>query len=80
MARKTFIQICADEVDELREIATYFDQRGNKINGDFLRGVARRFEYLFRVYHAEHPGKQPCEVCAGTGRVLDGEICKFCRS
>ena len=124
---RSFAQLCADETAELREIADYFDVRGNKINGDFLRNVANKYEYLARVYHAEHNAEKDaeryqwlrsadrgvywdervygannflyngelaygddldaaidreihpdCEVCKGTRRVLDGEICKFC--
>lgn len=38
------------DVRKLREIADYFDQRGNKSNGDLMRAVASRHEVLFGAY------------------------------
>lgn len=45
-----FGDVCMKDAEELRDIAAYFDSRGKKPNGDFLREVANRHEILAGAY------------------------------
>ena len=43
-------ELCRKDVEELRDIAEWFDKRGDSLNGDFLRAVATRYEVLAGAY------------------------------
>lgn len=45
-----FGEVVDADVKELRDIAQWFDRRGDKDNGDFLRAVAARHEILSGAY------------------------------
>ena len=47
-----FGDVCMKDAEELRDIAAYFDIRGKKPNGDFLREVANRHEILAGAYQS----------------------------
>lgn len=47
-----FGDLCMKDAEELRDIAAYFDSRGKKPNGDFLRVVADRHEVLAGAYQS----------------------------
>lgn len=47
-----FGDVCMKDAEELRDIASYFDSRGKKPNGDFLRAVADRHEILAGAYQS----------------------------
>ena len=47
---KTIDEQVSGDAKELRDMASYFDQRGIKSNGDFLRNVANKIEILWGAY------------------------------
>lgn len=44
------VDVCLKDAEKLRELAAYFDSLWVKSNGDFLRDVANRHEFLARAY------------------------------
>lgn len=40
------IKIIRNDINELQDIAKYFDSCGKKINGDFVRKIASSYEKL----------------------------------
>ena len=48
---KTIDEQIQGDAKELRDMAGYFDQRGIKSNGDFLRNVANKIEILWGAYN-----------------------------